>query len=89
MRGLDCPQKTVILTDMKTITVRALARDPAFGRRANAGESFLVTHRGRPFFRILPPERPISHVGAGRHLAKGKAVSPDPIPASEWASLSG
>ena len=72
---------------MKTITLRDLNRDPKFGRLAHAGQAFLVTHRGHPYFRILPPSRPPSHVGAGRHLAKGPALSPEPIPSSEWKGL--
>jgi len=78
---------SVILTDMKTITLRDLARNPKFGRLAHAGQSFLVTHRGQPYFRILPPQKPACHVGAGSHLAKGLPLSPEPIPASEWKGL--
>lgn len=72
---------------MKSITLRELARDPKYGRLVHDGESFLVTHRGRPYFRILPPPKPASHVGAGAHLAKGPALSPEPVPAEEWKEL--
>jgi len=76
-----------MLIVMKSITLRQLARDSRFGRRAHAGESFLVTHRGRPYFRILPLERPPCHVGAGTHLGAGQAVSPEPVPPGEWGDL--
>ena len=84
---LTATRVSVTMSDMKTISVRTFERDPSYKARAAGGESFLVTLRGRPHFRVLPPEQPETHLGAGRHLAKGKPVSPEPIPASEWKGL--
>jgi antitoxin (DNA-binding transcriptional repressor) of toxin-antitoxin stability system len=75
------------LSDMKTVTLRALRRSTAPLDSAAAGEEILVTRFGKPYVRILPAARPKNFLGAARHLAGKKPVSPDPIPKSEWKGL--
>jgi hypothetical protein len=54
-----------------------------FKRLACAGRRIeLVDRQGKRF--IFEAERPVSHHGAGRHLAKGKPLSPERVPADEW-----
>lgn len=76
-----------ILSDMKTVTLRALRRDTSVLNAAAAGEDIVVTRFGKPYVRIVPARPRRSFVGAGRHLRQQAAVSPDPIPASEWRRL--
>ncbi len=65
-------------------TVRDFSRRFAhFKRLASGGKRIeLVDRQGRRF--VFEAERPASHLGAGRHLAKGKPLSPERIPADEW-----
>lgn len=72
---------------MKTVTLRAFRRDADLLNSAAAGEEILVTRFGRPYVRIVPARQPQSFLGAGRHLGVKKAVSPAPIPASEWKDV--
>jgi hypothetical protein len=54
-----------------------------FKRLASAGKQVkLVDRQGKHF--IFQAERPKSHMGAGKHLAKGKPLSPVRVPAEEW-----
>jgi hypothetical protein len=54
-----------------------------FKRLASAGKRIeLVDRQGRRF--VFQAERPASHMGAGKHLAKGAPLSPERIPADEW-----
>ncbi|HEV2208925.1 MAG TPA: hypothetical protein VG167_09130 [Verrucomicrobiae bacterium] len=54
-----------------------------FKRLASAGKRIrLVDRQGKRF--IFEAERPVSHHGAGRHLAKGNPLSPERVPAGEW-----
>ena len=76
-----------ILSDMKIVTLRSLRRDAALLHDAAEGEEILVTRLGKPYVRITSAKRPHSFLGAGKHLGARKAVSPDPIPASEWKEL--
>lgn len=76
-----------ILSDMKTVTLRALRRDASLLDAAAEGEEIVVTRFGRPYVRIVPAKRPRSFVGAGTHLLQKEAVSSEPIPASEWKGL--
>lgn len=76
-----------ILSDMKTVTLRALRRDASLLDAAAAGEDIVVTRFGKPYVRIVPAQQPRSFLGAGTHLLQQEAVSPDPIPASEWKRL--
>jgi len=75
------------MSDMKTVTLRALRREPDLLDRVAAGEEILVTRFGKPYVRIVPANQPRSFVGAGIHLGMEAPVSPDPIPASEWKGL--
>ena len=75
------------MTDMKTVTLRSLLRDSALLERAARGEEILVTRFGRPYIRIIPAEQQQTFLGAGKHLGQKKAVSPEPIPSSEWKGL--
>jgi len=72
------------MTDMKIVTLRSLRRDAALLDRAAAGEEILVTRFGKPYVRIIAAGQAKSLLGAGIHLRQKKAVSPDPIPSSEW-----
>jgi hypothetical protein len=54
-----------------------------FKRLASAGKRIeLVDRQGKRF--IFEAERPASHMGAGKHLAKGRPLSPERVPAGEW-----
>lgn len=72
---------------MKSVTFSRFVNSPRFRQAAKAGESFLVTEHGKPYFRVLPPEKAATHEGAGRHLFQGSAVSPEPIPESELGGV--
>jgi prevent-host-death family protein len=72
---------------MKTVTLRALRRNASLLDAAAAGEDIVVTRFGKPYVRIVPAAQPRSFLGAGIHLRQREAVSPDPIPASEWKHL--
>ena len=72
---------------MKTVTLRTLRREARLLDSAAAGEEILVTRFGKPFVRIVPAGKPQRFLGAGKHLGLKRAVSPDPIPASEWKGL--
>lgn len=76
-----------ILSDMKTVTLRALRRDASLLDAAAAGEDIVVTRFGKPYVRIVPAERPRSFLGAGKHLGLTEPVSPDRIPDAEWRGL--
>jgi prevent-host-death family protein len=76
-----------ILSDMKTVTLRALRRDASLLDAAAEGEDIIVTRFGKPYVRIIPAQQPRSFLGAGTHLRQKEAVSPDPISASEWKGL--
>ncbi len=76
-----------IMSDMKTVTLRALRRDASLLDAAAEGEEVVVTRFGKPYVRIVPARRPRSFLGAGVHLAQKDAVSPEPIAATEWKRL--
>lgn len=72
---------------MKTITLRAFKHQSRYQRLAHDGEPVLVTHRGQPYFRALPPEKNGTFLGAargGKPLAAGWLESV--LPESEWRS---
>jgi len=76
-----------IMSAMKIVTLRSLRRDAALLDEAAGGEEIVVTRFGKPYVRIVSAERPQRFLGAGRHLAVREAVSPDPVPASEWKGV--
>ena len=73
-----------IMSDMKTVTLRAIRRDAALLDAAAAGEDIIVTRRGRPYVRIVAARQSRTFLGAGAHLGAKRPVSPEPIPESEW-----
>jgi prevent-host-death family protein len=75
------------MSDMKTVTLRSLRRDAGLIDAAAEGEEILVTRLGKPYVRIVPAKQPASFLGAGKQLRSKRAVSPDPVPSSEWKDL--
>ena len=75
------------MSDMKTITLRALRRDAKLLDAAASGDEIVVTRFGRPYVRIVPAQQPRSFLGAGTHLRQREPVSSEPIPAAEWHGL--
>jgi antitoxin (DNA-binding transcriptional repressor) of toxin-antitoxin stability system len=75
------------MSDMKTVTLRALRRDASLLDAAADGEETMVTRFGKLYVRIVPARQPRTFVGAGRHLGLCAPVSSDPIPATEWKGL--
>jgi hypothetical protein len=68
---------------MQVITRDFLRRFSHYKRHAVAGKVVKVVDRdGRQF--VFQAERPAHHSGAGRHLAKGRPLSPEPVPVEEW-----
>ena len=57
---------------MKTVTLRAFKQHSRYQRMAHDGQPVLVTHRGQPYFRALPPEKTGTFLGAAR---RGKALT--------------
>ncbi len=76
-----------ILSDMKTVTLRALRREAHLLDSAASGEEILVTRFGKPYVRIVPADKPRAFFSAGKQLRLKQALSPEPIPASEWKGL--
>ena len=57
-----------------------------FKRLASAGKRVrLVDRQGKRF--VFEAEKPSRAYGAGKHLAKGKPLSPERTPPEEWKSL--
>jgi hypothetical protein len=57
-----------------------------FKRLASSGKRIeLVDRQGKRF--IFEAENPACAYGAGRHLAKGKPLSPERTPPEEWKGL--
>lgn len=75
------------LSDMKTVSLRALRRDGELLDAAAAGEEILVTRFGKPYVRILPVSQRGVLLGAGLDLGVKQPVSPEPIPPSECQGL--
>jgi antitoxin (DNA-binding transcriptional repressor) of toxin-antitoxin stability system len=77
----------LIMSYMKTVTLREFKHQSRYQRMAHDGEAILVTHRGKPYFVALPPERASTFVGAAR---AGKPLTPkllDSVLAEdEWQS---
>ena len=47
----------LIMSYMKTVTLRDFKHHSRYQRMAHDGEAILVTHRGKPYFVALPPEK--------------------------------
>ncbi len=57
-----------------------------FKRLASAGKRVRVVDRqGKQF--VFEAEKPSRAYGAGKHLAKGKALSPERTPHEEWKGI--
>ena len=70
-----------------TVGLRKFLRHfPRYCDLAERGQRLdLVDRKGKRF--VFVAEKPRSFVGAGKHLSKGKLVSPEPVPRSEWKGL--
>ena len=62
----------LIMSYMKTVTLRDFKHHSRYQRMAHDGQPILVTHRGKPYFIALPPEKAASFFGAARG---GKALT--------------
>ena len=49
---------------MKTVTLREFKHQSRYQRMAHEGHPILVTHRGKPYFVALPPQRTTTFLGA-------------------------
>lgn len=65
-------------------TMREFARRLSYFKRlAEAGKTIQLKDRqGRHF--TFAARKPVSHLGAGKHLAADKPVTPERTPPSEW-----
>jgi hypothetical protein len=72
---------------MKKVTLRAFKQDSRYQRMAHDGHPVLVTHRGQPYFRALPPEKTGTFLGAAR---RGKPLTAELLDSvlaeNEWHS---
>ncbi len=66
----------LVLSDMRTVTLRSLRRDTDILAAAAKGEELLVTRFAKPYVRIVAANHPRSFVGAGKYLAVKKPVAP-------------
>jgi hypothetical protein len=51
---------------MKKVTLRDFKHNRRYQRMAHDGQPVLVTHRGKPYFIALPPEKAGTFLGAAR-----------------------
>ena len=73
---------------MKKVTLRAFKHLSRYQRMAHDGQPILVTHRGQPYFRALPPEKQTKFLGAARGGKPLTAKLLDSVLAGdEWRSL--
>lgn len=71
---------------MTVITRTFLRRFAQYKRTAEAGKAITVVDRhGRRF--VFQAEKPGRLQGAAADMSDGRAVSPDPVPTSEWRGL--
>ena len=54
------------MSHMKKVTLREFKHDSRYQRMAHDGHPVLVTHRGKPYFVALPPEKVGTFLGAAR-----------------------
>jgi predicted protein tyrosine phosphatase len=84
--GLDFGGLSVKTYAMTVVTRTFLRRFAQYKRTAEAGKTItVIDRRGRRF--LFQAEKPRRLHGAAAHMSDGMAVSPDPIPASEWKGL--
>jgi hypothetical protein len=77
----------LIMSHMKTVTLRAFKHQSRFQRMAHDGEPVLVTHRGQPYFRALPPKKNGTFLGAARGgKPLTKKILESVLAESEWRS---
>ena len=69
--------------DMNAIARDFIRRFSHYKRQAEAGKVVrLVDRQGRKF--LFQAEKPARHLGAAKHMSKGKLLSPAQIPKEEW-----
>ena len=56
----------LIMSYMKTVTLREFKHQSRYQRMAHDGEAILVTHRGKPYFVAVSPGKASTFVGAAR-----------------------
>jgi hypothetical protein len=72
--------------DMTAITRDFLRRFAHYKRQAEAGKVVRLRDRqGRTF--LFQAEKPARHMGAAKHMFKGKLLSPARVPKEEWKGL--
>jgi hypothetical protein len=54
----------LIVSHMKKVTLREFKHSSRYQRMAHDGQPVLVTHRGKPYFVALPPEKVGTFLGA-------------------------
>ena len=73
---------------MKTVTLRAFKHQSRHQRMVHDGQPVLVTYRGRPYFRALPPEKTATFLGAAQNGKPLTAQLLDSVLAEDqWRSL--
>jgi antitoxin (DNA-binding transcriptional repressor) of toxin-antitoxin stability system len=77
----------LIMSYMKRVTLREFKHNSRYQRMAHDGHPVLVTHRGKPYFVAVPPEKGGTFLGAARG---GAALTPkllEPVLGeNEWNS---
>jgi hypothetical protein len=48
------------------VSLRTFKRDPRYQHLAHNGAELLVTRRGKPYLRVLPPPKPSGFLGAAK-----------------------
>jgi len=71
---------------MKKVTLREFKHNSRYQQMAHDGEPVLVTHRGKPYFIALPPEKAGTFLGAARQGAPLSATLPDSVLAEGFAT---
>ena len=84
----DNSELLLIMSYMKTVTLRAFKHHSRHQRMVHDGQPVLVTYRGRPYFRALPPEQPATFLGAAPNGKPLTAQLLDSVLAEDqWRSL--
>ena len=73
------------MSHMKTVTLRDFKHQSRYQRMAHDGHPILVTHRGKPYFVALPPQRTSTFLGAAPTGKRLTAQLLDSVlPDDEW-----